>query len=89
MKSIDESRFLFLIPLLLLASCDGTGGKLKVEPVTNAHGQTITYVDNTAFHGWLKEHRKVKIISIAQITAGEGERYGFIVVYENKDPNVE
>lgn len=80
---------LLILTAFVFAGCEGAGGKLKIEPVTNVHGQTTAYVDNTAFHGWLKEHRRAKLISITQSTAGEGERYGFIVVYENKDPDVE
>lgn len=75
-----------LLLVLLLVGCDGPGN-LATDPVMNLHGQTITFVAAGTLPGWLKEHRKVKVISICGAAGESGN--GFIVVYENKDPNVE
>lgn len=77
---------LLLIVVFVLAGCDGPQN-LATDPVTNMHGQTSTFVGAGVVHGWLKEHRQAKIVSITSAQGADGN--GFIIVYENKSPNVE
>lgn len=77
---------LLILVAFVLIGCDGPG-QLANDPVVNLHGQTATFVSAGNIHGWLKEHRRCKLVSITGANGENGN--GFIVVYESKDPNVE
>jgi hypothetical protein len=50
------------------------------SPITNDVGQTVTFVESDKLHGWVTEHKNLRIIAIT----GYG---GYVIVYET--PKVE
>lgn len=78
----------YLIAILILAGCSSPE-QFATAPVENFHGQTITFVKADILHGWLTEHRNVRIVTMTGWNASDGNGGGFIVVYETPKVQVE
>lgn len=69
-----------LIALLILAGCSSSPKDFSKEPVTNAVGQTVTFVKGSDLHGWVKEHQNNKIIAITGYSGQYGTQ-GYVIIY--------
>jgi hypothetical protein len=81
-------KIIFLFPALLcLTGCPPSPAAFADKPVLNDQGQTITFVRQDALHGWITEHKNLKLIALTSYNGGDSGTTGYVVVYET--PKVE
>jgi hypothetical protein len=78
---------LMTIFTVLLVGCTESPKDFATSPVSNDVGQTVTFVETSKIHGWVTEHKNLKIVSITGYGAGTKDYGGYIIVYET--PKVE
>ena len=81
------NAFLFALSAVLLVGCMESPEDFATSPVSNDVGQTVTFVESDKLHGWVTEHKTLKIVALTGYGAGTKTNGGYVIVYET--PKVE